>query len=339
MKKILALLLSLVICFSLCACGKDDTKNTDNKTTTEAADSSEVESIDFTVEKGSIKYLGIEKANENLVDEENVYVLKFEYTNKQATPAQCQSTFYIQMFQNSVELNDSLSYSSKGGDQYELVGNFFTNAMNGGTVSFGKLVKVKDNSPITVIVKEKGTDDSYQTMKIELADFESAATEANGGSSATGIWETKFYVDDFNQPTDDWYIVNKTRFVGTFSNSATTDSALTVDMLADSEGYVAFFLYEYGRNTVKNSSQNYVDEYDITMRTADGTEHKLSGTLYCGGDRIIIDDEHVDTVLTALKGEGNVMFRVVKSDRTVESYLFTVLPSNFATLYAEQTAA
>lgn len=75
------------------------------------------------------------------------------------------------------------------------------------------------------------------------------------------------------------------------------------------------------------------------MRTADGTDHNLTGTLYCGGDRIIIDDAYVNTVPEALKTDGNVMFRVVKSDRTVESYLFTVIPSNFDSLYTAQTAA
>ena len=348
MKKLLALVLAFAFCLSLCACGgsnKGSNTDTDKENTTEAAGSSQVETIDFSVEKGSIKYVGIEKANDGLVDNpENVYMLKFEYTNEQSAPAQCQSTFYIQAFQNGVELDNSSSYSSAGGDQYEVVGNFHSEVMKGGSVTFGRLVEVQDNSPVTVMVKERDNNDNYQMMEVALSaeggsSDEAGASDEGEAGTAEGIWEVNYYVDDFNQPTDEWYIANKTSFLGTFSNSATTDSTLTVDMLVDCENYVAFFLYEYGRNTVKNSSQNYVDNYDITMRTADGTDHNLTGTLYCGGDRIIIDDAYVNTVLEALKTDGNVMFRVVKSDRTVESYLFTVIPSNFDSLYTAQTAA
>ncbi|MCM1365042.1 MAG: hypothetical protein NC122_08185 [Faecalibacterium sp.] len=88
---------------------------------------------------------------------------------------------------------------------------------------------------------------------------------------------------------------------------------------------------------MKNSSENYVDEYDIVMRTSDGKDRNMTGTLYCGGDRIFIDDKYTKEVLKALQGDGNIMFRVVKSDRTVESYLFTVIPSNFAKEYATKT--
>ena len=42
----------------------------------------------------------------------------------------------------------------------------------------------------------------------------------------TGIWEKRAYVDEFDLPTDEYYISNKEPIVGKFSNSATTDSPL-----------------------------------------------------------------------------------------------------------------
>ncbi|MCB7049450.1 hypothetical protein LIZ34_03560 [Intestinimonas butyriciproducens] len=152
-----------------------------------------------------------------------------------------------------------------------------------------------------------------------------------------GIWQTAYYVDDFNQPTEDWYVVNNTQFIGTFSNSAVTDAALTADVVIDCEKDIAIFLYEYGRSPVKNASESYVDEYSITMRTEDGADHNMTGTLYCGGDRIYIDDKYIDEVLTALQGEGKVLFRIVNAERTVESYLLPVITSNFADEYAAVT--
>ena len=125
-----------------------------------------------------------------------------------------------------------------------------------------------------------------------------------------GDWRIDYSVDDFNQPTDEWYITEDEYLVGTFSNSATTNSKLYA---------------------------NVMDEYNITMRTPDGADHKITGTMYCGDDRVNIDDAYIDEVLTALKGEGNVMFRIENADRTVESYMIEVATSNFAELYNVQT--
>lgn len=152
-----------------------------------------------------------------------------------------------------------------------------------------------------------------------------------------GDWRIDYYVDDFNQPTDEWYITEDEYLVGTFSNSATTNSKLYANVMVDLDDNVMIFLYEYGSRQVKNSSERYWDEYNITMRTPDGADHKITGTMYCGDDRVNIDDAYIDEVLTALKGEGNVMFRIENADRTVESYLIEVATSNFAELYNAQT--
>lgn len=172
-----------------------------------------------------------------------------------------------------------------------------------------------------------------------------APADGDGGGTAAdvkGLWSVNYYVDDFQQPTEEWYITNETSFTGTFSNSATTNSKLLVQVAVDEfegEGNrVAFFLYEYGRNQVKNSSTNYVDEYTITMRGADGTDTSLSGTVYCGGDRLFIDDKYVDTVLNAMKGEGTLSFHIVEDEHTTTSYLFSMETDNFGSLY-ESVAA
>ena len=147
-----------------------------------------------------------------------------------------------------------------------------------------------------------------------------------------GLFTTGYYVDEFNQPTKDGYVTNKSYVSGTFSNSATTDSLLYVQLLVDKED-IAIFLYEYGRNTVKNSSSRYVEEYNITMKTSDGTKHSLTGTIYCGGDRLFIDQKYEQKVLDALKSGETVSFYIVQSDRTTTTYLFSVNTSNFAEMY------
>ena len=202
------------------------------------------------------------------------------------------------------------------------------------------------STPSTVWSSDGGeTIESDQFYTLSGTAGAAAPADGDGGGTAAdvkGLWSVNYYVDDFQQPTEEWYITNETSFTGTFSNSATTNSKLLVQVAVDEfegEGNrVAFFLYEYGRNQVKNSSTNYVDEYTITMRGADGTDTSLSGTVYCGGDRLFIDDKYVDTVLNAMKGEGTLSFHIVEDEHTTTSYLFSMETDNFGSLY-ESVAA
>lgn len=156
--------------------------------------------------------------------------------------------------------------------------------------------------------------------------------------SLGSFWDFGYFVDDFDQPTDEVYITNKRDLSGTFSNSATTDSKVSVAFMVyeyDSQLEIAVILYEYGRNPVVNTSERNVVEYDILMRAGDGSTHEITGTMYQGGDRIFIDWDCHQTVLDALSGSGDVAFRITQSDRTTTSYLFTVEASNFANTYEE----
>lgn len=164
---------------------------------------------------------------------------------------------------------------------------------------------------------------------------EEATTENDTATEEeASLWETYYYVDDFNQPTEDWYIGNTTPFIGTFSNSATTDSNLLVNVVVD-EVDIAFFLYEYGSNQVKNSSSSYDDIYNIKMRTEDGTDYSFTGVMYCGDDRIFIDQAYIPDVVSALSGEGNTMtsFYIENAERTTTNYLFTAISNNFGEQY------
>ncbi|MBQ9762266.1 MAG: hypothetical protein IJV82_04215 [Oscillospiraceae bacterium] len=149
-----------------------------------------------------------------------------------------------------------------------------------------------------------------------------------------GSWELYYYVDEFQQPTNDGYVANGSYFVGTFSNSATTNSRLYVTVLADEED-IAFFLYEYGSYQVKNASSRYSDEYEITMKLSNGTKYEMTGTMYAGGDRLFVDSSYRSKVLNALKSGEEVSFYIVFADYTTSTYLFTVQTNNFAEEYSK----
>lgn len=184
--KLLALSLVMTFLFAFAACGEGK-KSSEGATTVPdptAADAAEtaeseapaeeddpyVDVIDYELDDGTLKYVRFEKAVPGLVEEENAYVFVFEYTNHKTDPSQAQNTFAVKFFQNGVELESSSSYSSKGGDQYELARSFFKEALKGGTVTFGKIVLPLDDSPVTVLVRRNGggKDERYQMMEVSL---------------------------------------------------------------------------------------------------------------------------------------------------------------------------
>ncbi|MDB2377363.1 hypothetical protein N9V97_00875 [Luminiphilus sp.] len=95
----------------------------------------------------------------------------------------------------------------------------------------------------------------------------SASKPAKAERVDTGSWSYGFYVDEFGDRTTDGYVKNTQRNFASFSNSATTDSKLKVEMLMSVNrsaknpiGDPFFRLYEYGgKNPVKGT---YSDSYD-----------------------------------------------------------------------------
>ena len=158
-------------------------------------------------------------------------------------------------------------------------------------------------------------------------------TTTNGTCSRCGKdfgnWVIKYYVDEFNEYTDIKYITTSSDIVGTFSNSATTNSLLKARFLIDAEN-VAIKLFEYGSSTVKSY---YTATYKITMKDTAGTKHTIYGVMYDGGDRVNIKEEYEELVINTLKKPGTVSFYLVESKYTTSTYLFTVNTGNFSTLY------
>lgn len=188
-------------------------------------------------------------------------------------------------------------------------------------------------------VTMKNESNAIDVSSMEEADDISANSSRGDNDKSEkeiAYWDIGYYVDDFNQLTDEAFITLKDYVSGTFSNSATTNAKLDADVYVDIN-YFTFFLYEYGKYQVKNNSSRNVDNYNITMRTADGTDYYLTGTVYCGGDRLFIDQAYMPTVIDALCHEEDefVSFYIEEADHTLSSYLFTVPTGNFAKLYEE----
>lgn len=142
-------------------------------------------------------------------------------------------------------------------------------------------------------------------------------------------WVLMYYVDEFNQATSLAYLTPEEYIVGSFSNSATTNSELYVDIMVD-EDHIAIALYEYGRNLVKNSSSRYDELYNITFMDTTGAKKTLTGTMYLGGDRVLIDPQFESVILESMNAQGSVSFYIEQAERTTTNYLFSVNTGNFS---------
>ena len=94
---------------------------------------------------------------------------------------------------------------------------------------------------------------------IEVEDLTPVESNAQDGlssepSDSTINWELKYYVDEFKEPTEEWYITNSEPFWGEFSNTATEGSEVTVNLLIDQE-VLSIVLYEYGKYSLQGTTQ------------------------------------------------------------------------------------
>ncbi len=296
-KKIMSVSLVLLLSLSLFACSKStpeeknagpqDTMLTESAQNVTEADKETqaptqaqeadpyVTSIDLTTQAGNLKYVKFEPAAEGLITPysgseqsfEFSYVFSFAFKNFNAKPSQCQDAFQIQFFQNGVELDDNYPYSSKGGKQYELVGAYFNNAMKDGTVTFGKIVVGTDDSPITIMVSEKGNNDNYQMQEVSLTDnVDKQETDAKTDSPAVseekidealqGVWnlsgqgtftfldgDFSLFINEANQTLSGTYSVNL--------DDSKVDATVSA---SDGQVNIHFpFTYENGVLTLKNN--------------------------------------------------------------------------------------
>lgn len=173
------------------------------------------------------------------------------------------------------------------------------------------------------------------SLKSELGKYKERYGELpiiNEANKQFGIWKTQFYVDNFGEPTKSAYVTNANLIRGTFSNTATQNSALTVRFLIDSEDEVDFELYEYARNNpVKDSGT-----YKVFVRDKDGNDYELEAnnrsdrlslsTFKYRGKTINDTSEksHANVMYDILIKGGNIKFNIKHSRYSTSVYNFQI---------------
>ncbi len=138
----------------------------------------------------------------------------------------------------------------------------------------------------------------------------------------TGNWSIKHFVDDFQQETKDGYITLSCN--GSFTNSATTNSELTVQILVTDKEELQLFLNEYGSQPVKSFSSSGTP-YNIKL-LKNGKELTSYGNMY--SDRITTSDKKI---IGLLKEGGTIkVYLRENSDYGIgSSYLFEFDATNY----------
>ncbi len=192
-------------------------------------------------------------------------------------------------------------------------------------------VAFADDYNRTAVLKQDGTvvggNGVFEGVKLQLPTvYTLPEAEEAPEEQDMGPWILKAYVDEFNLPTDEYYIVNDTAFYGTFSNSATTDSDLKAYVFYepyDSSDFVQIRLFEYGNIRVKNPYSHGRD-YDIVIMDNDGNKDYLSGYMSAQSSDILVGGSDAQTILDALKKGGTVRFAITESDNSLTKYIITI---------------
>ena len=138
--------------------------------------------------------------------------------------------------------------------------------------------------------------------------------------SNTGIWAVRFYVDNFGEKTKKEYITNAHPIHGQFSNTATQDSDLNVDVLIDGPTMISIQLFEYaGRNPVKAIS---AQRYAVRVKDKDGQKYEMFATNR--SDRLVLDESSAKAFHEAILKGGQVQVWIQHVDTPTDQYQFEI---------------
>ena len=140
-------------------------------------------------------------------------------------------------------------------------------------------------------------------------------------------WTQEYYVDDFNDPTDQTYL--RGHFSGTFSNSATSGSALSVylyfdkELTGDSSDYFKIRLFEYGDMLVNYSLSG---EDDILVKIKiDGKTYEAHPDYLSEKDICIKRGSPIFApIVNALNAGSEISVVITESRYSTSTYRFTV---------------
>ena len=153
--------------------------------------------------------------------------------------------------------------------------------------------------------------------------MENVVGRSDKSENGLGDWEISNYVDEFQEKTDEKYI--KQTVLGTFSNSATTNSDLLAHILIDKDN-IRLRLQEYGSNYAK-------DDESIRFRIKSGDSLVTELRMWVNRDGYVeflsYDKKMQDSLKNILLRGGEVKFSGVIDHYGKSTYHFTFNADKF----------
>ena len=136
-----------------------------------------------------------------------------------------------------------------------------------------------------------------------------------------GVWTVMRYIDQFGEPTGDYYAINTNIISGTFSNLAVTNNKAYMAIIVD-YALTRIQLYEYKTSSgpIWNSGTTS-KEYTIQL-TGDGYTNTFSGTMYPGTEHIVIDNQFLFDALLANYSKVSI-YIATNNSSWPSTYLFS----------------
>ena len=142
----------------------------------------------------------------------------------------------------------------------------------------------------------------------------------SSSEKSLGAWKYDYFVDEFGDKTDNGFLYITS--LGKFSNSATTDSSLTVRMYLNdgSEDNPWFRMWEYNSNQVKNSYGT--DTYTCALK--DNNDQRFKATFYqnAGWDHFNVRRDGKDDLKDLIVNEGSVKIACTATEYSTTKYVF-----------------
>lgn len=170
------------------------------------------------------------------------------------------------------------------------------------------------------------TDTSQDNYQNTNGGYEDTNTQSN-------IWTFEYYVDEFNEKTNEGFVTNTVYFDGTFSNSATTNSKLSVQIVIDGK-YTKIELYEYGSNLVKTNMSDG-EYYSVKIKDSNGNIKELGAVAIPGVSGLVLLEESSgyefsDYIKEALIDGYDLKINITHKKYKSTTYSFSVESDNFS---------
>lgn len=171
------------------------------------------------------------------------------------------------------------------------------------------------------------------TTNTSQDNYQDSDSNYEENDTQNGIWTFNNYVDEFNEETNEGYVTNTEYFNGTFSNSATTNSKLSVQLVIDGK-YTKIELYEYGSQLVKTNMSDG-EYYSVKVKDSNGNIKELGAVAIPGVSGLVLlkksgGYEFSDYIKEALINGYDLKINITHERYKSTTYSFSVESDNFS---------